>query len=371
MKKQIIIMAAAAVALQACNADKGKSIVEGQFAGAEGQTVYLDKVSLSASSFVIDSAKVESDGSFQLVGDIQSEPSFYNVRLADGRSFAVVLDSAETLVLKADASKALLADGLSFEGSEANDNLKQVMVGASALMSKLKAGSAKSDDVKAYKDELVKIIFSNPRSMVGYYIVFQKFDGHPLFDVTDKEDVKIFSAVATSLQMAYPDSRQVKYLCDYTLSGRAAIKQAAIRDSLLQGATQLNSPDLDMPAKDGNNVKLTSLRGKTVLLFFWAAADDNSRKAYAQLKSIYSKYHGRGLEIYAVSFDTAKLVWQAAVEGSQWIDVCDFNGPRSYAAAAYNVSQIPSNYILSPTGELIGKDLFGTRLDNKLSEILR
>lgn len=364
-------MAAAALALNACDSDKGKPVIEGVLSGAENQKVYLDEVGFSAASSVVDSAEVAADGSFRLVGVQKGEPSFYNVRLADGRSFAVVVDSAQTLKLSADTKVPALAGNVSFEASADNDNLQKVMAGASALLAKINGGKATSADVKAYKDELYNIIFSNPRSMVGYYIVFQQLGGHPLYDALNKDDIKVFSAVATSLQIAYPASEQVKYLCDYTLSAMAMQRQAARRDSLLQTATQLNSPDLSLPDKDGREIRLTSLRGKTVLLFFWAAADDNSRKAFAQLKSTYAKFHSRGLEIYAVSFDTAKLVWEAATEGTDWVNVCDLNGPQSFAAVAYNVSRIPSNYILAPDGQLIGKDLFGTRLDGKLSEILR
>lgn len=371
MKKHLMIMVAAAFALNACDSDKGRPVVEGILAGAESQMVYLDEVGFASASSVVDSVKVEADGSFRLVGNLKGEPAFYNVRLADGRSFAVVVDSAQTLHLQADAKAALLPGHVTFESSTDNDNLQQVMVGASDLLAKLKNGKATAADVKAYKDELSKIIFSNPRSMVGYYIVFQQIGGHPLYDAMDKNDVKVFSAVATSLQIAYPNSAQVKYLRDYTLSAMALQRQAARRDSLLQTATQLNSPDLSLPDKDGREVSLTSLRGKTVLLFFWAAADDNSRKAFAQLKSTYAKFHGRGLEIYAVSFDTAKLLWESSIDGTGWVNVCDLNGPQSFAAVTYNVARIPSNYILAPDGQLIGKDLIGTRLDNKLSEILR
>ncbi len=366
-----VVLSLTAISLTSCNNSKGHASVNGSLKGAEGQSVYMEALPLASQPVVTDSAKVSSDGSFSLVGLLQTEPTFYNIRLADGRSFTVVLDSAQVLSLEADAQSKQLIGKVSFDDSPANDALQSVMKGASAVLSKYDDGTLTSDDVKAFKEQMTTQVFSDPRSMVGYYIVFQKIGGHPLFDVMDKADHRLYSAVATSLQMAYPRSQQVKYLCDYVLGARAAHKANARRDSLLQQAVELNSPDLRLPDKDGNEVVLTSLRGKTVLLFFWAAANDDARKAFNQLASSYKKYHSRGLEIYAVSFDTSKVLWEAASSGTPWINVCDLRGAASPAAVTYNVTNIPSNYILDPTGKLIGKDLFGTRLDNKLNEILR
>ena len=85
------------------------------------------------------------------------------------------------------------------------------------------------------------------------------------------------------------------------------------------------------------------------------------------------KYKKNGLEIYSVSFDTSKLLWEDAMlkDNINWISVCDLQGEYSVAARLYNVSHLPSNYILDRDGALIGKDLFGTRLDNKIAELMK
>ncbi|MDD7724320.1 MAG: TlpA disulfide reductase family protein [Bacteroidales bacterium] len=366
-----IFLSLIVLCLTACDNSKGRSAVNGVIPGAEGQKVYMGPITLSAQHVVCDSATVAADGSFSLQGQIQSEPTFYNISLADGRSLTVILDSAEVVSFKVNADAKALVGNVKFDKSPINDSLQSVMKRASSVLAKYDANTLTSDDVRQFKDELTSQVFADPRSMVGYYIVFQKIGGHPLFDVMDKRDHQLYSAVATSLQLAYPNSQQVKYLCDYVLGARAARKSNARRDSLFQKAVELNSPDLSLPNKDGNEVTLTSLRGKTVLLFFWSAANNDSRKAYAQLASIYKKYASRGLEIYAVSFDTSKIIWEAATKDANWVNVCDLKGAASPAAVTYNVTSLPSNYILAPDGKLIGKDLFGTRLDNKLNEILR
>ncbi len=361
----------ACAALTGCDSGKGRSEVHGVIKGAEGQKVYMEAMGLTAQTTLCDSQVVASDGEFSLRGQLQTEPTFYNIRLADGRSFSVVLDSAETLTLTANAGAGALVGNVKFDNSAANADLQDVMSAASGLLAKLQDGTATDSLIRDVKDQMTGKVFANPRSMVGYYIVFQKIGGLPLFDVMDKRDHQLFSAVATSLQMAYPRSEQVKYLCDYVLGARAARKANARRDSLIQQAKPLNSPDLTLPDKDGKPRTLSSLRGKTVILFFWMAANDDARQAQAQLASIYKKYRGSGLEIYSVSFDTSKVLWEAATTGEEWVNVCDLKGVSSPAAATYNVTSIPSDYILAPDGRLIGKDLFGTRLDNKLKEILR
>lgn len=358
------------LSLTSCDNAAGRSGIYGSLKGAEGHTVYMEALPLASQPLITDSVNVAPDGTFSLLGQLQSEPTFYNIRLDDGRTFTVILDSAQVVRLSADTNNKQLVGNISFTNSPANDALQSVMSGASALLAKYNDKSLTTDDVSDFKQQMTTQVFSDPRSMVGYYIVFQKIGGHPLFDVMDKADHRLYSAVATSLQMAYPNSKQVKYLCDYVLGARAAQKATARRDSLLQQAVELNSPDLRLPDKDGNEIALTSLRGKTVLLFFWTAADENARKAFTQLASTYKKFRNRGLEIYAVSFDTSKILWEAASNNTEWVNVCDLKGAASPAVATYQVATLPSNYILDPKGNLIGKDLFNTRLDNKLNEIL-
>lgn len=362
--------------VSSCSSDEGKSAVRGTMVGAEGQKVYMDVTGLAMAE-TCDSTTIKSDGTFTLHGLQQTEPTFYDIRLADGRTFTILLDSAETIEIKADAQKAMLIGNVSFTASPRNETLQEVQVGASQLLKGLNSTGANvdslSDAIGGFKTKLRNMVFADPRSMVGYYIVMQNIGGYKLFDVMNKADHQIYSAVATSLQLEYPMSEQVKYLCTYVLGARAQQRSQARRDSLMRQAAQLNSPDLTLPDKNGNEVTLSSFRGKKVLLFFWMAADDNARNAHKDLINTYRKYKDCGLVIYSVSFDTSKVLWEAATsaQGMDWVEVCDLKGGASPAAIIYNVQSVPSNYILDEQGNLIGKDLYGTRLDNKLNEVLR
>ena len=347
-------------------------------ANAEGQKVYLDRVNLSPRE-TVDSVSVGKGGAFRLKAVPTGEPTFYEVRLADGRSFPVLVDSCETVVLKADAKASPLAKGVSYERSPRNEKLQKVVLGASEIMTSINAhqssktpvGASLVDSIRGYKEMVRGLIYSDPASMVGYYAMFQTVNGLRVFDINAKEDHQLFSTVATSLNLVYPESPQVKYICNYVMAARKEMKFQAIRDSLVNAATVVNSPDIELPDHEGNLVKLSSLRGKTVLLFFWASGDKSSREANRQLAKLYRQYKSRGLEIYAVSFDTSKVLWESASEadGVEWTNVCDLTGNSTGGAYLYNVTSVPTNFILDPEGRIIGKDLYGTRLDNKMKEL--
>ncbi len=378
MKKLFIRLASVLAilpALVACSSEGTPSVVEGTLVGSDNVKIYLEQNSLSSSQ-ITDSAVVKPNGSFRLQGAIQTEPTFYSLRLSDGRAMTVLLDSAQTLRLSLDASAPLLVRGARFENSPRNENLQKIQVGASDILAGLKNGGAPDSlrrVIANYKEDIRRQILSDPQSMVGYYAVFQTVMGSRVFDVMNRDDQKVFSAAATSLRIAYPRSEQVNHLCDYILQARAQARAIARRDSLLQSATTSNSPDLNLPNRDGQQVALSSLHGKNVILSFWASDSRASRQMNAQLRKLYKKYHDKGLEIYSVSFDTSRVLWEEASDqdGITWHNVCDLAGAMGIASRVYNVTQIPANYILSTDGTLIGKDLFGTRLDEKMSELFK
>ena len=376
MKNILAVLASSSlVFLSACNSDNGKALVSGVIANADGQSVYLEQLGLT-SSLIVDSATVEPDGSFRLVGAIQSEPTFYNVRLANGKFFTVLADSAEAVSVNADASLPILAQNLQFQGSPRNENLAKVTLGASRLLDGIKRnGPADSllNEIKAYKSMVRDLIFADPQSMVGYFAVLQTVGGSRIFDVMNKQDQQIFATAATSLNVAYPRSEQVQYLCNLVLQARAVQRRNARRDSLINSAEVVESPELRMPDANGDIVSLSALHGHYVILSFWHSQDQQSRAANRQLAKVYKKYADRGLKIYSVSFDTSRVLWEAASSNDHidWINVCDLYGNQSQAAILYNVSSVPANYIIDPDGRLVGKDLFGTRLDEKLQQIFK
>jgi thiol-disulfide isomerase/thioredoxin len=140
------------------------------------------------------------------------------------------------------------------------------------------------------------------------------------------------------------------------------------------------APDLVYESPSGEKISLSSLRGKMVLIDFWAAWCPPCRKENPNLVKTYQEFKdkefvsGSGFTVYGVSLDRSMEDWVAAIEkdGLVWeTHVSDLEGWKSAPAAQYGVMQVPSNFLLDGNGIILAKDLRGQYLDSKLKELLK
>jgi len=134
------------------------------------------------------------------------------------------------------------------------------------------------------------------------------------------------------------------------------------------GAT---APDLAGPTPDGATLKLSSLRGRTVLVDFWASWCGPCRVENRHYVELYRRYRHAGFEILAVSVDQNGSAWKAAIakDAATWRHISDLTGWKTPLAAAYNVAALPASFLIDPTGKIIAKDLRGLRLTKQLEQI--
>ncbi|WP_430909699.1 redoxin domain-containing protein [Maribacter sp. 2-571] len=130
--------------------------------------------------------------------------------------------------------------------------------------------------------------------------------------------------------------------------------------------------DFEMANTDGKLKKLSDLKGKTILLEFWASWCLPCRQENPNLTKAYKKYKDNGLEILAVSLDSNKDAWLKAIQKDSldWIHVSDLKGQENEAALIYGVHSIPDNFLIDKNGILIGRKLRGKKLNEKLKEIM-
>ena len=122
---------------------------------------------------------------------------------------------------------------------------------------------------------------------------------------------------------------------------------------------------------EGKPVQLSSLRGKVVLVDFWAAWCGPCRQENPNVVRLYQQYHSKGFEILGVSLDRTKEDWLKAIAADNltWIHVSDLQYWQNAAARLYGVNAIPQSFLLDKDGKIIGKGLRGEDLANKLAEI--
>src|SRR5690606_206465 len=130
--------------------------------------------------------------------------------------------------------------------------------------------------------------------------------------------------------------------------------------------------DFEMESQDGTLKKLSDVKGKVVLLEFWASWCGPCREENPHLVSTYERYQPKGFEIFAVSLDDSQESWINAIEKDRlnWTHVSDLKGSGNEASLIYGVNGIPANFLIAESGEIVGRNLRGEELNQKLAEIL-
>ena len=375
------------VLLTGCHQNKYQ--IKGNINNAEGQTLILEKMQLDR-NLAIDSVELNKEGSFAFRGERLSVPTFFKLKLSSKNFVTLLLDSTEHVTVTADGEN--LEETYRIEGSIEskkvqilNQRLKNLRESVDSLLAlyeslpeegssfrKKEIGKQLITELEEHKNFVGSFVMDNPRSFASYYALFQRLsDNTMVLNVMDKKEQVYFATIATSLNLLYPESPRVKQLYNYVLSAKAQERAQKITRKLQEEAEE-TIPDIKEKNVKGEEIALSSLEGKVVLLSFWASWNEASRRANEDLKKVYNQYHDQGFEIYQVSLDRSKVLWENAIIQDElpWINVSDLRYTDSYPARMYNIRQLPANYLISRDGEIIGKNLFGDMLEEKVKEAI-
>jgi peroxiredoxin len=181
-----------------------------------------------------------------------------------------------------------------------------------------------------------------------------------------EEDYEFLDQLGVLFANDPPDSKHTPRFLTFI----EGVRQQALNNEKLQiGKT---APEISLPNPDGTVVPLSSLRGKVVLIDFWAQWCRPCRMENPNIVEAYNKYKDKGFEVYGVSLDRSKDKWLQGIEedGLPWTHVSDLKYWQSEAAKQYNISAIPASFLLDRDGKIIAKNLRGSSLHDKLKEIL-
>ena len=174
------------------------------------------------------------------------------------------------------------------------------------------------------------------------------------------QDKALQTEIITALHDAYPEHPLV------------AERYNKINNPQFRTSEGSIAPELEFSDPDGKIRKLSDLRGKVVLIDFWASWCGPCRKENPHVRAMYEKYHDRGFEIFSVSLDNNKDRWKDAIakDNLSWPNhVSDLKGWGSAAAKLYGVSSIPSTFLVDKDGRIIAKGLRGEQLTAVLEQI--
>ena len=194
-----------------------------------------------------------------------------------------------------------------------------------------------------------------------------------IFDpLNDKEDIKCFAAVATSLNNMYPHADRSRNLYNMVIKGMKntrtpQAKPLEIPEDKIQEASIIDIPLMDIK---GNIRHLTDLKGKVVLIDFTVYANAASGAHNLALRELYQKYVSQGLEIYQVSLDTDEHFWKTASDNLPWICVRDPQGPYSTYANIYGVTQLPTAFLVNRENVLSVRIGEKTNLEEAIKKLL-
>jgi len=354
----------------------------GHISNTEGQYIYLNKLNVSSEE-KIDSIKLKKKGKFEFKGNV-NYPTFFMLKLGDKKFITLLVDSSEQVEVYCDAvnfSQNYRVNGSvgSAQVQQLNDHLSETKHMLDSLQSlgisfindvnyEVKKEKWKKEYQKVKQSQIdysLNFVKEHAFSMANVLALYQKFNDNT-YVIQDLYSLKV---AASALNSFYPKSEHVKALYANTVKLIEDQRRGTIQKFMEENAQ--NSPEIVLPDSDGKEIALSSLRGKYVLVQFWAGANKDSRIMNPVLSEIYKQYHSRGFEIYQISVDTNRYEWVDAIDQDHlnWINVGDMKGSRS-AVLTYNVKELPSNYFMDKEGNIIGKNVTGQAIIDILKKKL-
>ncbi len=381
MKRNAYIAAALLFAgVTACNNEPAFK-VQGEVTDAADKMLYLEQTGLDG-IVALDSVELGSNGTFSFSAARPEAPDFYRLRIED-KVINFSVDSTETVEVKADYKN--FATDYNIQGSESNQKIKELVLLQTDLQERVNklaqsgipvgiVQDSLSRMVNAYKNNVKRnYIFVGPNKPYAYFALFQVLNGYMIFDpLNNKEDVKCFAAVATSMNNLYPHADRSRNLYNMVIKGMKNTRAPQVKPLDIPADKIQETSIIDIPLMDINGTirHLTDLKGKVVLIDFTAYGSAESGARNLLLREIYDKYAPQGLEIYQISLDTDEHFWKTAADNLPWICVRDPQGPYSTYVNLYGVTKLPTAFLVSRNNELSMRIGEKTNLEEAIKKLL-
>ena len=352
-----------------CSNDKSTITVSGSVKGMPAQEVYLEELGITQRT-VVDSAKSDADGRFQL-STHGIEPALYRIRIGG-------IQSQHLMLLSIDHGHVDVSSNWSntnkyeVTGSPASSSLISFIDTMDENMLNFGTYEQVLDTLKNHNDtaklKMATLDYANARfqftQTIEQYADTTHYLPNALFavQVLNRTSEKDFlSSFNQSLPRRFPNSK---------MQQEFSSRLTALLD--VPGQVKL-AAEINLPTPEGKMISLSSLRGKYVLVDFWASWCPPCRAENPNVVAAYQQFKDKNFTIYSVSLDEHKDAWQEAIakDGLTWTHVSDLKGWDATAAHEYGVESIPANFLVDPKGNIIATNLRGPDLQAKLAQVLK
>jgi len=369
--------------------NKGKNEkfqVKGKLSNSSGEFISLVNVN-TAKMTTIDSVKIDEKGEFIFTKKVP-EKGFYNIQISPANYTTIIADSSENIIVEGDAKN--LNETCKISGSADSKIFFEFNASTKKKFKDMESIRAQQDSIRRVFEAYMNITTDSLRldslsktlepAFNAYSDSYRKMADEATAYIKKfiDENAASFASLA-AVQMLNPD-RDISYFIK--VSDALSAKYPAIGtlkefkayiDTKKTLALGMPAPEINMNDPNGIPLSLSSLKGKVVLLDFWASWCKPCRAANPFVVSLYNKYKDKGLEIYSVSLDFKKEAWLKAIDQDKlsWRNhVCDMKQWQSPVVALYGFNGIPFSCLIDKKGNIAGKNLQGPEMEEKIKELL-